>query len=79
MKNNYGEFDVVVKLLESDEGLIRICSGNGLINIFEVKSEALKQEDELEDAEYNPAKPNNYYDMVQRKKAILKQIRQHLA
>ena len=66
---------MVAELLQSNEGLLRLCSGSGPISIFELRNEALKQDDAEDDVEYNPAKPNNYSDMLQRKKAILKQIR----
>lgn len=68
--NQYGEFDVVVRILDSNEGLLRLCSSYGPINIFDIRSEALAEEPE--DEEYNPAKPYNISEMLLRKKAIIK-------
>ena len=60
-------------MLETTEGLIRLCTGQGPINIFDIKERAqrFEAEDEM-DEQYNPAQPNNYHDMILRKKAILK-------
>ncbi len=57
-------FDGVVKLMDSSEGLIRLCAGSGPINIFEVRDLAERHDDECEDVEYNPARPNNYSDLL---------------
>jgi hypothetical protein len=58
------EFKDLVSLLESNEGLVRLCTGSGPINIFELRDIASKPDDKSDDVEYNPARPNNYFDML---------------